>query len=191
MLGRFEKIKDFNTFFLAANQLLNNRSDITFLAIGNGSLFLEYAKNIDAKNKDSIRMLNFRNDIDSIIKITDIGILCNNPLYGEEGISNSLMEFMAFGKPVIATKGGGTNELISDNETGFLIGPQNPDELAGKINLLLNNRTLFTNIGQNAKKSIQTKFSLDKMTDNYIQLYNKYYVRTNNKKLQKIKSKVR
>ena len=174
MLGRFEKIKDFNTFFLAANKLLNKRNDVTFLAIGNGSLFLEYAKNIGAKNKDYIRMLNFRNDIDAIIKISDIGVLCNNPLYGEEGISNSLMEFMAFGKPVIATKGGGTNELISDKETGFLIEPQNPDELAGKINLLLNNRTMLTNIGQNAKMSIQTKFSLDKMTDTYIQLYSKY-----------------
>jgi len=134
--------------------------------------------------------LNFRNDIDAIIKISDIGVLCNNPLYGEEGLSNSLIEFMAFGKPVIATKGGGTNELISNYETGFLIEPQNPVELASKINLLLNNRTLFTNIGQNAKMSIQTKFSLDKMTDTYIQLYNKYCVRTNNQKLQKIKSKV-
>jgi len=174
MLGRFEKIKDFSTFFLAADQLLNNRNDITFLAIGNGSLFLEYAKNIDAKKTNYIRMLKFRNDIDAIITISDIGVLCNNPLYGEEGISNSLMEFMAFGKPVIATKGGGTNELISDKETGFLIEPQNPGELASKINLLLSNRTLLTNIGHNAKDSIQKNFSLDKMTDTYIQLYSKY-----------------
>jgi len=119
-------------------------------------------------------MLKFRNDIDAIITISDIGVLCNNPLYGEEGISNSLMEFMAFGKPVIATKGGGTNELISDKETGFLIEPQNPGELASKINLLLSNRTLLTNIGHNAKDSIQKNFSLDKMTDTYIQLYSKY-----------------
>lgn len=171
MAARFDQAKDFNTFFLAANQLINSRNDITFLAIGKGNLFDEYAKRMENKNEKYIRMLGFRHDIDAIIKMSDIGVLCTNPIYHEEGISNSLMEFMAFGKPVIATAGGGTNELISDNETGFIIDPQNPDELAHKINSLLNNPALSTTIGQNAKMFIQESFSLEKMTEVYIELY--------------------
>ena len=43
-----------------------------------------------------------------------------------EGISNSIMEYMALGKPVIATDGGGTKEIVDDGETGFLIGQSDP-----------------------------------------------------------------
>lgn len=172
MAARFDKMKDFETFFEAAKKLLAIRIDITFLAIGKGELFNDFEKKVDQKNSDYIRMLGFRSDIDSIIKITDIGVLCTNPTYHAEGISNSLMEFMAFGKPVIATKGGGAEELISNNKNGFIITPRNSSELVSKINLLLNDKTLLTNIGNNAKATVETKFSLSKMTDTYIKLYN-------------------
>lgn len=174
MAARFDKMKDFETFFEAAKKLLSVRMDITFLAIGKGELFDHFEKKIDQKNRDYIRMLGFRSDIDLIIQMTDVGVLCTNPTYHAEGISNSLMEFMAFGKPVIATKGGGVEELISNNKNGFIIIPKNSNELVSKINLLLNDKVLLTNIGNNAKATIETKFSLSKMTDTYIKLYNEY-----------------
>lgn len=90
----------------------------------------------------------------------------NNPL--------TIIEAYSFGKPVISTEGGGVNELITDSETGFIIEPKNPDELVAKINLLLNNPALLKSIGKNAKERVQTNFSLNKMTDNYIALYKKY-----------------
>jgi glycosyltransferase involved in cell wall biosynthesis len=173
MAARFDKVKDYETFFEAAKELIKQRNDITFLAIGKGNLFLDFEKKIEEKDREYIRMLGFRNDIDAIIKMSDIGVLCTNPTFHAEGISNSLMEFMAFGKPVIATKGGGVNELISNNETGFIIEPKNPKQLALKINSLLNNPELLTNMGNNAKKSIHANFSLGKMTDIYIDLYEK------------------
>jgi glycosyltransferase involved in cell wall biosynthesis len=53
-----------------------------------------------------------------------------------EGISNSVLEYMALGKPVIATSGGGTGELVLDNTTGYLIRQSDPEELAEKMELL-------------------------------------------------------
>lgn len=174
MAARFDRMKDFETFFAAAKLLLGKRTDITFLAIGKGDLYDEFAKRITGKDSENIRMLGFRNDIEAIIKITDIGVLCTNPIYHAEGISNSLMEFMAFGKPVIATNGGGVGELIQDQQNGFIIKPQSPDTLASKIDILLSDSQMLHRIGKNAENTITSRFSLDIMTTNYIQLYEKY-----------------
>ncbi len=174
MAARFDRMKDFETFFGGAEILLKKRTDITFLAIGKGDLYDEFAKKNAEKGNENIRMLGFRNDIEAIMKITDIGVLCTNPVYHAEGISNSLMEFMAFGKPVIATSGGGVSELIQDFQNGFIITPKHPDLLASKIDILLSDRRLLERIGNNAKDTIVTKFSLDTMTTNYIQLYKEY-----------------
>jgi len=54
-----------------------------------------------------------------------------------EGISDAVMEYMALGKPVIATDGGGTKELVIDNSTGYLIKPESAKDLARKILYLL------------------------------------------------------
>lgn len=173
MAARFDKVRDFETFLLAANQLINTRSDITFLAIGKGDQLFDLEHGIKQTNKQFIKFPGFRTDIDAIIKISDIGVLCTNPPH-QEGFSNSLMEFMAFGKPVIATEGGGTNELIKNDETGFIIEPRQPGQLADKINSLLDDRSLINKIGCNAKELIHLQFSLDTMAATYVSLYHKH-----------------
>jgi glycosyltransferase involved in cell wall biosynthesis len=75
---------------------------------------------------------------------------------------------MALGKPVIATYGGGTNEIIRDNDTGFLISPSNPEELAQKIEILLNDEALANKMGLAGKERIKKSFSIEKMVDKYI-----------------------
>ncbi len=174
MAARVDKVKDFETFFEAAKQLIRTRCDVTFLAIGKGDLYDFFEKKLSEKDKENIKMLGFRSDIDSIITMSDIGILCTNPLFHAEGVPNSLMEFMAFGKPVIATRGGGVEELISDKKNGFIITPKNTTELVSKINLLLSNSALAVTMGNHAKDTIKTKFTLNTMTDTYIDLYKKY-----------------
>ena len=89
-----------------------------------------------------------------------------------EGISNSILEYMALGKPVIATSGGGTNEIVADLKTGFLIGTSNPEELAEKIELLLDNVKLREGMGLAGKEWIVKYFSIDLMINKYINLYN-------------------
>ena len=60
--------------------------------------------------KDKIIFLGKIANVENIINIFDIGILITNSKVHGEGVSNSIIEYMALGKPVIATRGGGTDQ---------------------------------------------------------------------------------
>jgi glycosyltransferase involved in cell wall biosynthesis len=147
--------------------VLDKRKDITFIAIGKNTDSILLKNAIHVKLRDHFRLLGMKSDIESFVNIMDICILSTFT----EGISNSILEYMAIGKPVIATSGGGTCEILEDNVTGFLVSQSNPIELAGKIELLLNDRTLRLNLGNNGKERIINAFSIDKMVSDYISAY--------------------
>lgn len=72
----------------------------------------------------------------------------------------SILEAMQFGLPVVATRVGGIPDIISDGENGLLISPGNVKELTFKLKQLLNDKTLRTNIGNNARESFIQKYTL-------------------------------
>jgi glycosyltransferase involved in cell wall biosynthesis len=168
MVASFSHYKDYPTYFEAARILLKKRKDITFLAIGNETDSAESQKLIEKENSAHFRLLGKRSGIESIVNLMDICVLSTFT----EGISNSILEYMALGKPVIATSGGGTNEIVADLKTGFLIGTSNPEELAEKIELLLDNVKLREGMGLAGKEWIVKYFSIDLMINKYINLYN-------------------
>jgi glycosyltransferase involved in cell wall biosynthesis len=79
---------------------------------------------------------------------------------------------MALGKPVIASRGGGTNEVIIENENGFLIDPNKKEQLVEKIELLMKSENCKS-IGQRGKEIVQEKFNLKTMANNYSNIYRK------------------
>jgi glycosyltransferase involved in cell wall biosynthesis len=123
--------------------------------------------------KDRIIFTGRQSKIESIINLFDIGVLTTNDMVHGEGISNAILEYMVLNKPVIATRGGGTSEIVDDQKTGFVITPFAVDELVEKIELLIDNETLRLEMGDAAKQRILEHFSLEKMTESYIQLYEK------------------
>jgi glycosyltransferase involved in cell wall biosynthesis len=167
MVASFSEYKDYLTFFKAAGLVLKKRNDITFLAIGNNTDSVGSRNLIDNENIDHFRLLGRKFGIESFINALDICILSTFT----EGISNSILEYMALSKPVIATHGGGTNEIVVDQNTGFLISPSNPEELAEKIEILLNNDKLREKMGRAGNKWINKNFTIDLMTNKYIELY--------------------
>lgn len=88
-----------------------------------------------------------------------------------EGISNSIMEYMALAKPVVATDGGGTKELVLQNETGFLVRPSIPGEIVDCVEQLLSNPDIRNEMGMRGKKRIHEVFSIESMVRNFIDLY--------------------
>jgi glycosyltransferase involved in cell wall biosynthesis len=76
-----------------------------------------------------------------------------------EPLSRSLLEAMVFGRPVIATRVGGNGELVADGETGFLVGPRDPEALADAILKLLGNRALRERMGKGGLHRLRTQFS--------------------------------
>jgi glycosyltransferase involved in cell wall biosynthesis len=167
MVASFSKNKDYKTYFIAAQLLLKKRNDITFLAIGNDTDSILAKELISSEFIEYFRLLGRKSGIESFINAMDICVLSTFT----EGISNSILEYMALGKPVIATSGGGTNEIVEDKKTGFLINPSNPAELADRMETLLNDTELRNKMGLAGKERIQNYFSIDKMADQYISVY--------------------
>jgi len=166
MVASFSELKDYKTYLQSANVILENRNDITFLCIGSGD-DSDYRKMITEKKKDKVLFLGRQEDVLSIMNICDVGVLTSYT----EGISNSLMEFMALGKPVIYTGAGGTGELIQQGETGFLINTQNVRGLISKILFFIKHSESKIEIGNHARRVIKNKFGIDKMIESF---YNRY-----------------
>lgn len=173
MVATFSDYKDYKTYYNAAQLLLNKRNDLTFLAIGNKTDSV-LSKGLIRNTADQyFRLLGEITDVESCINIMDICILSTFT----EGISNSILEYMAMGKPVIATSGGGTNEIIVEEETGLLVNASDPILLAEKMEMLLNDEKLRREMGENGKGRIGEIFSIDRMTNAYIEAYHSILIK--------------
>jgi glycosyltransferase involved in cell wall biosynthesis len=169
MVGAFEDRKDYDTLIKASVQLCERNKQMIFLLIGEGSLMDSIKQQVPVSIKDRILFLGSRSDIEAILQIVDVGLLIT-PC---EGISNSIMEYMASGKPVIASREGGTRELVIEGETGFLVDQKKPDQIVEKMELLIYNPSLARAMGQNGQQRVRRHFDLAKMTDAFKSLYHK------------------
>jgi len=167
MVASFSPFKDYKTFIKAAELVLKNNQNIIFLLIGNGTDSNEAKQMISAENKTKFRFLGKKYGVESYINIMDVCVLSSF----SEGISNSIIEYMALKKPVVATIGGGTSELIDDMQTGFLIKQGDVNTMKEKIELLIQKPELRSQMGEKGKKRIEDLFSIDVMKQQYILLY--------------------
>lgn len=167
MVGTFSEKKDYHTFFRVALDMVSRRNDITFMAVGDGVYFGKFNKMIKGDQRKKIILTGFQEDVESIINIFDIGVLTTYT----EGISNAIMEYMALGKPVIATDGGGTSEIIIDKVTGFIIDHAAGEQLKEKIEYLVNNPGQTFVMGKKGQERIINEFSIEKMVNLILDLY--------------------
>ncbi len=167
MTASFSDKKDFTTFIDAGKLIIDKFQNVKFIAIGDGPNLNTIKSNVAPKYKNSFLFLGKQQDVESIVNIFDIGVLATFT----EGISNAIMEYMIFEKPVIATDGGGTSELVIDDKTGFLIEQQNVKQLVEKIEFLLENPKIAAEMGKNGKERIINNFSIDKMVEQTVLLY--------------------
>jgi len=88
-----------------------------------------------------------------------------------EGMPLALLEAMAAGVPAIATRVGGTTEVIDDGRTGTLVAPGDSRVLAAAITTLLENPRLAKELGQAARQAVAARFSLAGMVQAYERVY--------------------
>jgi glycosyltransferase involved in cell wall biosynthesis len=172
MVGAFHDRKDFETFTQAAIRITAIHPDICFLLIGEGKNKEPIEATIPTHQKNNIRFLGRRSDVEALIQVMNVGVLCTNSDLHGEGVSNSIIEYMSLQKPVIATEGGGTNEVVEDGVNGFMIENRGVENLVNKLLFFYNNPQAAAQMGQNALKTIHTKFMLDRMTREFIAVYN-------------------
>jgi len=173
MVAQFDSgRKDYGTLIEAAKALMASNDTLRFIFVGEGPDFDKIKGRVPDSLLNKIIFSGKRSDVESIVNIFDVGVLLTNTNLHGEGISNSIIEYMALGKPVIATRSGGTDEIVEDQRTGFLISPFNVTELVEKMRILINDAELRSKMGQAGKERIQKCFSIDKMVNKFISVYN-------------------
>jgi len=88
-----------------------------------------------------------------------------------EGLSVALLEAMACGLPVVATRSGGPSDVVEDGINGLLVAPEDPEALARAVNKILDDPHLARRLGREARKTVEKKYSLQSVTDRYVKLY--------------------
>ena len=171
MFARIDYYKDPDAFIALANKIISVRDDVTFLAIGKGLYYDKY-KDVTGPN-NRLRFIGFRADVEPLMYLTDVSVLFTNYKFCEEGLSNSIMESMALGTPVIATNGGGSPEIIEDGINGFLVDENNVDIAANYLNQLLDNPSMLQSFSEKAEKTVRNRFLLQTMVERYLALYKK------------------
>ncbi len=116
---------------------------------------------------ENILWLESRDDIPDILCSSDIGVLSSH----EEGSSNAILECMAAGLPVIATKVGGNPELLENGLTGILVSPSDCDALADALLQLATDPQRRTSMGAAGKIRVAQKFSIESCVRGYQQIY--------------------
>lgn len=173
MAARITPEKDYYMFLRVAQRIQKIRNDVTFLIIGRGNMEAQLKEYIQINQIKNVQILGFRKDVIDLLKLSYISLLCSNSDLHAEGISNSIMESMACGTPVIATNGGGTSEIIENKINGFIV-PPHDDEKMTKIALqLIEDENLRNKISHSCMQTITNKFSISKMVEQYTQIYNR------------------
>ncbi len=170
MVATLSPYKDYATYIRAAQRILEHRNDVTFLCVGEGDAS-HLEEQVLEKNRNNILFLGKQGRVESVMNICDIGVLVTDIRNHAEGISNALLEFMALGKPVIATNYGGSVELVQDSNTGYLIDAFSDQQLADRIDVLLTDELLRERMGGNSLSRIQNHFSIDRMVSAFYEEY--------------------
>ena len=162
------EIKGHRYFMEAAKIVLNKLPNVEFLLIGDGTLRhlyeeMAFKMGIGAR----VHFLGKRQDIPNILSNLNISVLSSI----SEGLSNVILESMAAGRPVIATRVGGNSELVVDEITGYLIPPADSSAMAEAIIGLLQNPDKAKAMGAAGRKVVQEKFTVEGMVRKYEEVY--------------------
>ena len=174
-IGRFQPIKGQIYFLMAAKEILKKYSNVYFILAGRDKGEQKKFENFIRKNnlEKHIFILNEIKDIEKLIASLDIGVITS---LGSEGSSRILFEYMATGKPVIATNVGGIPEIVPEIQRSFIIKPGEVDILVSKIEILINNDKLRKKIGIENLKIIKSNFTLEKWCERTIRVYKRILV---------------
>ena len=173
-VGRMAAVKDYPNLvrvflmLLKENSTLRNR--LRLLIVGEGSSRRECIEMLRGAGAESQAWLpGERVDIPELMRAMDLFVL---PSLGE-GISNTILEAMSTGLPIVATRVGGNAEIVKEEYTGKLVPPGIPETMAEAISIYYRDPGLLDSHGKAARKQIESSFSMEAMTNSYLEVYDK------------------
>jgi glycosyltransferase involved in cell wall biosynthesis len=132
---------------------------------GIGASLRRTAESLDLQR--GVMWLGERTDVEQLFDAADIAVLPSH----EEGFSNSLIEAMSRGLPVVATAVGGNLDAIVPDDTGMLVAAKAPEALAEALVKLANDKDLRLRLGRAARRRVEERFSLESCVRRYQNLY--------------------
>jgi sugar transferase (PEP-CTERM/EpsH1 system associated) len=170
-VGRLYHVKDQVTLahaFVAAVRRHPSAQRLRLVLVGNGPLRVGAERVLrDAGLLDRAWLPGERSDVPEILRGLDCFVLPSLA----EGISNTLLEAMSTGLPIVATRVGGNPELVDDQQTGRLVPAAEPESMADAILSYYAAPEIAHQHGKAARAAAVQRFSLDRMVSNYVSLY--------------------
>ena len=117
---------------------------------------------------EQVRMVGHQENVPDWLALMDVFVLAS---YANEGVPQALLQALAMGKPVVATRTGGIPEVISPGETGLLAPPRDSLALAENMSRLAQNQSWRERLAQQGPQMVASRYSLDRMADALEALY--------------------
>jgi glycosyltransferase involved in cell wall biosynthesis len=173
-VGRLSLEKGAAVLIEAASKICPDFPQAFFVVVGDGPL----RSSVEAGVRElgitgQFLFTGERNDVDQIYRSFDVYVL---PSF-QEGMPMALLEAMAAGLPVVATKVGGVPDLVCDPSVGTLVEPGDPTAFAAGIRGLLSDQSRRERMGSNARRRVEDHFSAAAMARNYGELYQEALLR--------------
>ncbi|MFM2062173.1 MAG: hypothetical protein RLZZ507_1843 [Cyanobacteriota bacterium] len=164
VVGHFSRLAPWKGQHILINALAECPENVTVILVGD-ALFgeNEYVKELHEKVKalnleNRVKFLGFCEDIPQLMSACN---LITHTSIAPEPFGRVIVEAMLCGKPVVAAKAGGAMELVEDGINGFLVTPNNPQELAQVINNCVQEKDMMQNIANHARITASQRFDVN------------------------------
>jgi sugar transferase (PEP-CTERM/EpsH1 system associated) len=173
-VGRMQEVKDQVTLARAFVRLMQTMPGaaqrLRLIMVGDGPLRERVRALLTEAGVEEYAWLpGGRNDVARIMRSFDLFVLPSLA----EGISNTILEAMATGLPVLATAVGGNLELVQAGETGTLVPRDDPESMARALRAYAESAELCRRHGEAARRAVETRFGMEAMVDAYMTIYDK------------------
>ncbi|MBL1275786.1 MAG: glycosyltransferase [Ectothiorhodospiraceae bacterium] len=171
-VGRLQVEKDQLTlvraFIMLLDKVERGRERLRLVLVGEGPLREPIQQLLQEADAESlVWMPGSRNDAPALLQCLDIFVLPSLI----EGVSNTILEAMATGLPVVATAVGGNPELVEDHKTGRLVPSQQPALMADALREYCQTAQQRQQHGQAGRQRVEQMFSMESMVDGYLAVY--------------------
>jgi glycosyltransferase involved in cell wall biosynthesis len=167
-VANLRPVKGLDRLIRSAAALLRKHPNLRFDVAGEGSQRAELERLIQELNiADRFRLVGATSDVPGFLASLDIAVLCSS----SEGMSNALLEYMAAGRAIVATRVGAASQLIRDGQDGLLIEPNDDNALTAAIEQLIEKPDHARRLGNSAHRRAVESFSRTAMRRRFEEFY--------------------
>lgn len=172
MIASLNRKKDHDTLLNTIPVILESKPKTVFLIVGDGVERTRLEKKVIGLSvSENVIFTGYSHNISGILANTHISVLMTNIHRHLEGIPNCILESLAMGVPVIASKGGGADEVIESGTNGILLDPYDKKGLAEWVLRILDDHRLQRRFRESGKRIVESKFGYERFIREHVTLY--------------------